>query len=232
MPKNRPMQAIQNWIFDLDDTLYPREKGLMQQIDKRMTEYVAEHLNMDPIAARKLQKDFYHQHGTTLRGLMIEYKIDPQHFLDYVHDIDYSAIGPHPELKSALQRLPGRKFVYTNGSVRHGQKVAIAMGIADSFEGFFDIAAGGYIPKPQTDSYQAFLKKHAVDPQTGLILDDLVRNLIPAAKMGLTTVLVSHDHSIPAGDPHVGDDYRDFIHHQTDDMLAFLQNAVLTLDKK
>ena len=217
------LDRIRHWIFDLDDTLYPRHSGLMQQIDRRMTDYVSRHLNLDPVPARALQKKFYHHHGTTLRGLMIEYQTDPQHFLDYVHDIDYGILSDHPGLRAAISGLEGDKYIYTNGSARHAGRIISALGIADQFKGIFDIAAGSYIPKPQAGSYQALLERFSIPADQGLILDDLVRNLIPAAKLGLTTVWVESDHSIPKDDPHVGADYMDFIHHRTDDMVSWLK---------
>lgn len=214
---------IDNWIFDLDDTLYSRQTGLMQQIDKRMTAYVSEHLKLDAVEARRLQKHFYHQHGTTLRGLMLEYKTDPQHFLDYVHDIDYAALIAEARLREALRKLPGRKFIYTNGSARHAEKIVEGLGLIGEFEGIFDIAAGSYIPKPQPDSYQSMLQKFSIAAERGVMLDDLVRNLIPAAKVGLTTVWIRQEHSIPAEDPHVTKDYLDYIHHTAHDMLLWLE---------
>ncbi len=231
MPTRAKLNHIENWVFDLDDTLYPREAGLMQQIDRRMTEYVAKQLAMDSVAARKLQKEYYHHHGTTLRGMMIHHKTDPQDFLDFVHDIDYSILKPDPALVLAIGALPGRKYVYTNGSENHAQNVMERLGIEDVFSGIFDIAAGNYIPKPQTSSYQEFLKVFGVEAQKSLMIDDLIRNLIQAAKIGMHTLWIRHDRGHMPHDTHATDDYERFIHDQTDDMLAWLNQTVINLNK-
>ena len=138
---NLKANSIQNWIFDLDNTLYPAECNLFAQIDERMGRFIAKLLDVDRVAARKVQKDYYYRYGTTLNGLMREHKLDPHIYLDYVHDIDHSVLPDLPELNSALDALPGRKFIFTNGSAAHGENVAAALGILDVFDGIFDIAA-------------------------------------------------------------------------------------------
>ena len=130
---------VTEWVFDLDNTLYPEHSNLFDQIDKRMTTYVARLMNLERDEARKIQKDFYHRHGTTLRGLMLEQEIDADEFLEFVHDIDHTPIDPNPELGLAIKALPGRKLIYTNGSRKHAEAVANRLGIAEHFEDIFDI---------------------------------------------------------------------------------------------
>jgi len=99
---------ITDWVFDLDNTLYPAECQLFAQIDARMTEFVERKLNLPHIEARKIQKDFYVQYGTTLSGLMIEYDVAPEEFMDYVHDIDVSGVARCEKLIAQISALPGR----------------------------------------------------------------------------------------------------------------------------
>lgn len=217
---------VRNWIFDLDDTLYPRGSGLMSQIDKRMTDYVSQHLNINHDTARTIQKEFLHQHGTTLSGMIMEYKTDPAHFLEYVHDIDYASLAANTDFAADLARLPGRKFVYTNSSARHAENVIARLGLENIFEGVFDIHASGYVPKPRQDSYRSLLRRFSITPAEALMADDLVRNLIPAAEMGMVTVLVRHDHSDFALESGAGKNYMDYIHHTAHDIHAWLKQAI------
>ncbi|HEX2256065.1 MAG TPA: pyrimidine 5'-nucleotidase, partial [Afifellaceae bacterium] len=140
--------GVDAWIFDLDNTLYPRHVNLYQQVDARIRAYVQKLLNVSEDEAQRLQKGYYRDHGTTLRGLMIQHAVDVDEFLEFVHDIDHSAVAPDPVLGDAIARLPGRKFIFTNGSKRHAEKVAERLGVTRHFEAIFDIAAGELVPKP------------------------------------------------------------------------------------
>jgi putative hydrolase of the HAD superfamily len=231
MKKSLPLH-IREWIFDLDNTIYPASIDLMQQIDRRMTDYVIDQFKLPRDEARKLQKDFYVEHGTTLRGLMIEHKIDPHHFLDYVHDIDYSALKHDLGFQEILSQLPGRKFVYTNGSRKHAERVIESMGIASFFDHIFDIQSSDYVPKPDPESYASLLKQFAIAPERAILIDDLVRNLVPAANLGLTTVLVRHQHHDPQLDANLPDDMLPYIHHMTDDMVLWLENWLYALEEE
>jgi putative hydrolase of the HAD superfamily len=152
------------WIFDLDNTLYAHEARVWPQVDERITTFIADLYGLDGLSARALQKYFYHRYGTTLKGLMDEDGIDPYDFLDFAHDIDHSGIAVNPLLGQAIERLPGRKLILTNGSRRHAQTVAMKLGVYDHFEDVFDIVAADYVPKPDRRAYERFLDKHAVDP--------------------------------------------------------------------
>ena len=143
------------WIFDLDNTLYPAECNLFAQIDQRMSAFIQDLLGLDPVAARKVQKDLYYEHGTTLSGLMAKHDVKPDAFMDFVHDIDLAPVSHMPELAAAISRLEGRKFIFTNGSARHAERVAGKLGVLDAFDGIFDIAAGGYVPKPRREVLRA-----------------------------------------------------------------------------
>ena len=183
---------IDTWVFDLDNTLYPRHCDLFSQIDKLMTDYVSRLTGFDRVEARKLQKDLYRDYGTTMRGLMETREIDPHDFLDYVHDIDYSELPPNPGLAELLVALPGRRIVYTNGSVKHAKNTLAALGINEEiFEGFFDIVSSGFEPKPGMAPFRNFLKDLMVDGTRAAMFEDIARNLEPAKQHGMLTVLIT-----------------------------------------
>jgi putative hydrolase of the HAD superfamily len=217
------------WIFDLDNTLYPSECNLFAQIDSRMSGFIQNLLGLDPAEARRVQKQLYYEHGTTLAGLMAEHNVKPDVFMDFVHDIDLSPVAHAPELAAAISRLEGRKFIFTNGSTRHAERVAAKLGVLDLFDGIFDIAAGNYIPKPKPQAFERFLQFCDGAGCKGAMFEDLPHNLEAAHAHGLTTVLVRsnyYDHpsqhalraavSLPA-----------YIHFETDHLTRFL-NALLT----
>jgi putative hydrolase of the HAD superfamily len=221
--RDAELARAETWIFDLDNTLYPAECNLFAQIDQRMGAFIGELFGVDPIEAKRRQKGFFQAHGTTLRGLMVEHGVDPQAFLDYVHDIDVSVVSPLPHLAAALDRLPGRKLIYTNGTVAHAGRVLDRLGIADRFEGVFDIVASAYLPKPQESPYRQMVQHYGIAPHRSVMVEDMARNLKPAAGLGMTTIWVPTASAWAQPDP---DD--DHIHHVASDLPAFL--AALPLD--
>lgn len=186
----RAFTGVEAWVFDLDNTLYPAHVNLFAQIDKRISEYIAKLLSMDEVTARIRQKEYYRDYGTTLRGLMLEHQIEPDDFLAYVHDIDYSPVQPDPKLGKAIAALPGRKFIFTNGDRPHAERTAAALGITDHFEDIFDIVAAGLMPKPNRETYELFLKQTGVAPARAAMFEDLTRNLLVPHKLGMRTVLI------------------------------------------
>lgn len=189
-PEPADFAHVTEWVFDLDNTLYPHHVDLFSQIDKNMTTYVATLLQLDRQEARKLQKQYYLEHGTTLQGLMIHHGIDPDDFLEKAHAIDYTALKPQPGLAAAIKALPGRKFIFTNGSVKHAQDAAGALGILDHFDDIFDIVAAGYLPKPAGETYDKFAGLHAIDTRNAAMFEDLPRNLTVPKALGMKTVLL------------------------------------------
>src|SRR5215472_14346029 len=186
----RPLGEIETWIFDLDNTLYPTSCRLFDQIHARMTRFIAERFDLSPEMALARQKVYFREHGTTLRGLMVVDRIDPNEFLAFVHDIDLTCVPPDPILVAALAALPGRKIVHTNGSQRHAERLLDHLGITGSFCGIVDIAAARYEPKPAPAGYHELLRRYAVAPGTAVMVEDMARNLVPAAALGMTTVWV------------------------------------------
>lgn len=202
--------SVTEWVFDLDNTLYPRHCDLFAQIDWKMTDYVADLLDMPKDEARKIQKEMYKKYGTTLRGLMVEHSIDPHDFLDKVHDIDYSPVDPNPALGELIAALPGRKHIFTNGDVPHAKRTTDRLGITEHFDKVFDIVASDLVPKPAEAPYVKFLADHGVEPKSAAMFEDMPRNLDVPFKFGMRTVLV-----VPAqGSEHSAEDWE---HAVTDD---------------
>lgn len=223
-----PFSAVKAWIFDLDNTLYPRHTNLFLQVDDRIRAYVGKLLDLGPEEAQRLQKDYYRRYGTTLRGLMEEHGISPDEFLEFVHDIDHSAVEPHPRLAAAIGALPGRKFILTNGSLGHAEKVANRLGFTDQFEDIFDIVRSELLPKPNRETYDRFIAATGVVPAEAAMFEDLARNLVVPHALGMRTVLV-----VPGGTREVfQDDWEmegrdaDHVDHVTDDLGPFLERVL------
>ena len=200
-----PFGTVNAWVFDLDNTLYPRHTNLFQQVDDRIRAYVQRLLNLDSEQAKHLQKDYYRRYGTTLRGLMEEHGILPDDFLEYVHDIDRTPLTPNPALARTIASLPGRKFILTNGSRRHAEKVAERLGFTDEFEDIFDIVHSELMPKPDRKAYDRFIAATGVAPVNAAMFEDLSRNLVVPKALGMRTVLV-----VPAGTREVVQDAWEF----------------------
>lgn len=219
-----PFQEVDAWIFDLDNTLYPRSIDLFSQVDDRIRAYVGKLLNVGAEEAELIQKNFYREHGTTLRGLMLTHDVDADEFLQFVHDIDHSVVQPDPALGAAILRLPGKKYIFTNGSRAHAEKVAERLGIPKHFEDIFDIVAANLVPKPERETYVRFVAQFGMAPERAAMFEDLARNLVVPKAVGMTTVLV-----VPPGTREVfhgewehegrDDDHVDFV---TDDLARFV----------
>ena len=216
-----PLHDPDVWLFDLDNTLYPARCNLFAQIDVRIGRYIADRLKVDLEEARRVQKQYWREHGTSMRGLMTLHGVDPRHMLDYVHDIDYSPVSAAPALEAALAALPGRKIIFTAGDVPHAERVMERLGVAHHFEAIFDIAAGDYWPKPHQAIYDKLVLKHGVDPKRAAMADDISANLKPAGAMGMRTVWIRTEESVKRA----GVDL-DHIHHQTDDLASWLADWV------
>jgi putative hydrolase of the HAD superfamily len=184
----RSLDDIDCWIFDLDNTLYPASCNLFVQIQRRMDEYIAALFGLGLEEAARRRGALFREHGTTLRGLMLRHGIDPHAFLDYVHRIDMTHVPADPALAAALAALPGRKLIFTNGSVAHAENVLGHLGLAAQFEGIFDIAASEWMPKPDPTPYQALIRRFDVVPERAAMVEDMAKNLVPAAALGMTTV--------------------------------------------
>ena len=215
---------IENWIFDLDNTLYPARVDLFALIDAKMGLYIQRLIGVDAIEARRIQKRYFIDHGTTLSGLMAHEGIDPHDFLDFVHDIDMSRLAPDPALISSLTKLPGRKLVFTNGDAAYAKRVLAGLGLAEAFDGLFDIHDAQYRPKPHPDAYSGMCKALAVEPTRALFVEDMARNLKPAKAIGMATVWINNgsEHGSADASP-------DFIDYETHDLSHWLTGMMETV---
>lgn len=208
------------WIFDLDNTLYPPSTRLFDQIDVRMGEFIQNLLGCDPVEAHRVQKLYFHDHGTTLSGLMHYHAIDPHDFLNFVHDIDMAPLAAAPRLADKLAALPGRKLVFTNGDDAYAARVLAGLGLSDSFDGMWDIHAMNYRPKPEPAAYAGLIEAFAIRPETAVFVEDMARNLAPAKAFGMQTVWL--DLATEWGDRAKDDAAIDLIIDDIDQWLASL----------
>jgi putative hydrolase of the HAD superfamily len=224
-------RAVKDWIFDLDNTLYPADNGLWPAIEQRITLFLIAHSGLDGASARALQRYYYQRHGTTLRGLIDEDFKGAADFLEFVHDIDRSGLAPNPELALELARLPGRKLIFTNGSRDHALRTVEQLGLEGLFEDAFDIVAAGLTPKPAGAAYDLFFRAHGVDPARAAMFEDIAKNLVVPRTRGMTTVLVTpRPDEIDRRQPHDREAARpadvDFF---TDDLASFLARVNVSL---
>ena len=222
----RGFAHIDTWVFDLDNTLYPASCRLFDQIDVKMGKFVAALLGVDDAEAKLRQKALFYKYGTTLRGLMTEHGIAPGDFLGAVHDIDHSPVPANPLLDQALHALPGRKLIFTNGTVAHAEKVLARIGITRHFEDIFDIVHSDFIPKPEMEPYRKFVARTGIRPETAAMFEDIARNLEAPHALGMTTVLVVSPENRDAEHLNraTGGSEQEHIHHVTDDLAGFLMN--------
>jgi len=212
------LSGIRNWVFDLDNTLYPATADLFARIDERIGAYVARRFNVDAAEARRIQKGYFHQHGTTLAGLMAEHNVDPHDYLAAVHDIDLDAIQRNAPLAAAIARLPGEKFVFTNADAAYAGRVLARLGLDESFAGIHDVHACGYVPKPHSDAYAGMCDAFGIDPAESLFADDMARNLKPAHDIGMTTLWIDN------GSEQGADPDRSFIDFTASDLTCWLSD--------
>ena len=211
---------IRDWIFDLDNCLYPASTGLFDLIDERMGAYIQRLLECDPVEARRVQKAHFHEHGTTLAGLMKEHGVEPTDFLEDVHAISLDRVSRDERLALALARLPGRKIVFTNGDEPYARRVLEAIGVHQHFDELHDIHASSYRPKPDPHGYELLCERFGIDPERALLADDMAANLRPAKALGMTTVWV--DNGSERGNHGLGD----FIDYRIQDVSQWLESIL------
>lgn len=199
------------WVFDLDNTLYPPQARLFDQIEVRMTQYVMDSLRVDRTEADRLRKHYWHTYGTTLAGLMREHGVDPAPYLTTVHDISLDHLEADAELAAHIRALPGRRIVYTNGSAPYAERVLAARGLSGLFDAIYGVEHAGFRPKPERAAFEAVFAQAQIDPAVAAMFEDDPRNLAEPHAMGMRTVHVAPDLLVA-----------DHIHHHTDDLRAFL----------
>ena len=213
---------IDTWIFDLDNTLYSADSGIFQQVHTLMSKFVSAHLNIDIKKATELQRKYYRQHGTTLRGLMDNHNVDPDHFLSEVHQLDYSIVGPNFKLNRELKKLKGRKIIYTNANRQHANDVLIRLELTNVFDEIFDIKTANYIPKPEASPYEQIISEFNIDPITTIMFDDIAKNLVPAKNVGFASVWID------VGYENFSDDIaksKKYLDYETKDLSLFLDEV-------
>ncbi len=206
---------VRAWVFDLDNTLYPPEVALFDQIEILMASYVSATLKVSRAEADHLRGHYWAKYGTTLAGLMAEHDIDPEPFLLAVHDIDFSVLPAAPELAQAIRALPGRKIVYTNGTEPYARNVLRARALDGVFDAVYGVEHANYRPKPEQAAFEAVFALDNLPPEQGAMFEDDVRNLAAPHAMGMRTI-----HVAPNAQHH------DHIHHHTNDLTAFLSQLV------
>lgn len=214
------LDHVRNWIFDLDNTLYPHGARLFEQVDRRITDYIARFFKVDRDEAYKIQKGYFHTRGTTLSGLMAEHGVDPYEYLADVHDIEMDVLDENAPLAAAIARLPGRKIIFTNADALYAGKILSKLGLGESFEAIHDVHAAQYRPKPAPEAYQHLCDAYELDPAQSLFADDMARNLKPAKQIGMTTLWV--DNGSEQGEE--GD--RDFVDFATRDITHWLHDIL------
>ncbi len=215
-------EKINTWIFDLDNTLYSADSGIFQQVHQLMGEFISKNLNMDMSDAKKLQSKYYKQHGTTLRGLMDNHGIDPDHFLDEVHRLDYSIVGSNKTLNEELHKLEGRKIIYTNANKKHVIDVLDRIDLSNFFDEIFDIKMANYIPKPELKPYEQIINLFNIEPKSSAMFDDIAKNLVPAKKVNFTSVWIDAGYENFSDDIKASKEYLDF---STRDLSLFLKDV-------
>jgi len=216
-----PLGAVETWVFDLDNTLYPASSGLFPRVQERMNEYIARRLGVSLDEAKEMRARLFREHGTTMHGLMAVHRVDPHEFMAFVHDVDLSCVPANPALVAALNALSGRKLIYTNGSVPHAENLLKHLGITHCFDDIFDIVASDFAPKPAMAPLRVFVERFGVRPVGALMVEDMAKNLAPAAEIGMTTAWVRTqvDWAAIASDA-------DHINYVVEDLAGFLGAAV------
>lgn len=202
---------IQTWVFDLDNTLYPPRYRLFDQIEVRITDFMARALGIGAAQASRLRQQYWDRYGTTLAGLMREHGVDPLPYLADVHDIDFSVLPPDPVLAGHLRALGGRKIVYTNASAPYAEKVLAARGLTGIFDAIYGVEHAGFLPKPERAAFDAIFARDGLDPAQSAMFEDDARNLAVPHALGMKCVYIAPK---PLRAPH--------IHHHHSDLTAFL----------
>jgi putative hydrolase of the HAD superfamily len=209
---------VDTWLFDLDNTLYPTTSGFMGEIERRMTDYVERLTGLPRDEAYKLQKKYLAEYGLTLSGLIEHHGVDPAEYHAMFDDLPLEGLAQNPELIAAIERLPGRRLIFTNANDVHAERVLDRLGLSHLFDGVFHIALSSYVPKPSRIAFERIDAVHGIDPKATAFFEDSERNLEPAAELGMTTVLVG---------PHAPASTAPFVRYKTDNLASFLNGALI-----
>jgi putative hydrolase of the HAD superfamily len=214
----KDLKKIKYWIFDLDNTLYSGDTKVFDQVDKKMSKFISEKLNVSIEEAKKIQKNYFHEYNTTLNGMIKNHEIDADEFLEFVHDVNLDFLKANKPLEREISNLNGKKFIFTNGSKAHAANVTKRIGIEKLFDGVFDIVESDFIPKPSIEPYKKIIEKYKIEPQYSIFIEDIARNLKPAHELGMKTVWIKNNEPWAAK---FSDS--DFINYKTDNLAKFLK---------
>ena len=213
---------IDTWIFDLDNTLYSAESGIFQQVHVLMGKFVSKALKVDMKTAKEIQHKYFTRHGTTLRGLMDNHDVDPDTFLEEVHKLDYSIVSPNRRLNEELAKLNGKKIIYSNASETHINQILNRLNLTTMFDEIYDIKMANYVPKPEIQPYKEIIKKFEINPKKTIMFDDIAKNLVPAKKLGFTSVWIVIGKVNISDNIKSSENYLDF---KTKDLTLFLDEV-------
>ena len=214
----KELTKIKYWLFDLDNTLYAGTTKVFDQVDKKMSKFISEKLNVSIEEAKKIQKDYFHEYNTTLNGMIKNHEIDANEFLEFVHDVNLDFLKKDKFLKNEIMKLNGKKIIFTNGSRAHAENVTKRIGIDKLFDGIFDIVDSDFIPKPSKESYKKIIENYKIEPQYCIFFEDIARNLKPAHELGMKTVWIKNNEPWAAK-------FSDstFVNYKTDNLEKFLK---------
>ena len=214
----KELKKIKYWLFDLDNTLYSGNTKVFDQVDKKMSFFISEKLNVSLEEAKKIQKKYFHEYYTTLNGMIKNHNIDAEEFLNFVHDVDLNFLKKDLDLQSELTNLMGKKYIFTNGSRAHASNVTKRIGVEKLFDGVFDIVDSNFIPKPSIEPYKKIIQKYGIDPEYCIFIEDIARNLKPAYELGMKTVWIKND------EPWASEfSNESFINYKTNNLSDFLR---------
>ena len=216
---------IKYWIFDLDNTLYSGQTKVFSEVDKKMSSFISNKFNVDLLEAKKIQKEYFYEYGTTLSGLMKKKKINPNEFLEFVHDIDISWLPKDKLLRQELIKIKEKKFIFSNGSHAHIKNVTNQLGINGLFDGAFDITDADFIPKPRLEPYRKLIKKFGLDPKQSILIEDIAHNLEQAKNLGMKTCWLENDEAFAKKDVD-----KPYIDYKINNLPSFLQKINILRD--
>ena len=214
----KELTEIKFWIFDLDNTLYSGQTKVFSEVDKKMSSFISDKFNVDLIEAKKIQKEYFYEYGTTLSGLMKKRNVDPNEFLEFVHDIDISWLPKDEQLKEELIKIKEKKYIFSNGSHAHIENVTNQLGIKNLFDGAFDITDANYVPKPHLAPYEKLIKKFDLDPNQSILIEDIAHNLEQAKNLGMKTCWLENEEAFAKKDSD-----KPYIDYKIKNLPSFLQ---------
>ena len=214
----KDLSKIKFWLFDLDNTLYSGDTKVFDQVDKKMSKFISEKLKVSLEEAKKIQKNYFHEYNTTLNGMIKNHDIDANEFLEFVHDVDLEFLKEDEPLKTEIEKLKGKKIIFTNGSRAHASNVTSRIGIEQLFDGVFDIVDSDFYPKPSIEPYKKIIENYKIVPEYCIFFEDIARNLKPAYELGMKTVWIENNEPWAAK-------YSDeeFVNYKTGSLTKFLK---------